>query len=100
MNSILNSLLTPAIIIASITLIIQGIFGVINTLMQIREGKSSRNANQISYVNSLLQLTDGLPLGEGTKTVIKIRIAKELLPDSLPQILIENIETGFVDNGG
>lgn len=93
MKEIIEPFLVPVVLVAAITLIAQGIFGIINTILQMRAGKASREAKQISYVVSLFQLIDGLPFRDGEKATKKSDIAVQLLPQGLPPTLRENIES-------
>ncbi len=77
MNEIIKSLLSPAIIIAAFTLIIQGVFSIINSI-------HSKKAYKINFVISLFQFIDGLPIDDATKSIEKINIAKKLLPEEIP----------------
>lgn len=92
MNEFIKPFLVPAVLVAAITLMVQGILGIINTILQMRAGKAGRDANQINYVVSLLQLIDGLPISPGQKATKKVYVTRTLLPVGLPKELEDLIK--------
>ena len=88
MNEFLNQFTAPAVVVASIALILQAIFGIMNSI-------SNKRSNRISYVVSLWQLTESLPFDSGKKSSIKLGIAEQLITEGFPEILEKAVKDEF-----
>ena len=87
MNDWSDLLVKPAMAIALLSVVVQGIKAAVDLLSQARARRISTRQAQIAYATTLLGLADGLHLDEGTRAVLKTDLAHELLPGELPDAL-------------
>ena len=92
MNELYNLYLSPAIFIALCTLIIQGVFSIINSFHQRKLMKINIDTNKTSFVVSIFNFIDNLPFDDGEKFSMKVKISKEYLTNIYPKEIIREIE--------
>ena len=91
MTDALERLITPAVVVALLSVIIQGIKAGVDLISQVRARRISVRQAQITYVTALFALVDGIPLENAQCAVLKMKLARQLLPGELPEMLREVI---------
>lgn len=91
MNEITNNVMAPAIIIALISVIIQGLKILIDLIIQMVNKKNSDRQNNLAFLTILNSFIDSSSLDEGEKIAAKVSFIKQYSSDDLP----ENIRNLF-----
>lgn len=87
MNKIFENFLAPAILLALIALIVQGVMAAFEIYNHVRSRRFAYELNQLEYATALLALVDGLPIDEGRRVLLKWDIIDEFIPDRIPTSL-------------
>jgi hypothetical protein len=85
----INDFLVPAVFVALLGLILQGIKALLDIFNQFRSRKLARQQSLISLTTALFQLLDASSHTGGEKLTIKQELANQLLIDVVPQEIIE-----------
>lgn len=85
MDNLVDLSITPAIIIALISVIIQGIKILIDLIIQIINKKNTNKQNNLIYLTILNEFIDSSPLDDGEKISLKIDILKQYSRDEIPE---------------
>lgn len=88
MSGIAEELLEPAILVALAAVIVQGIKSVYDIVDASWGRRQARQQQQISYVAALLNLVDAMPINEGAKVDLKVKLVKGHLPSGVPSELL------------
>ncbi len=92
MDDWLTSFAKPAIAVALLSVTVHGAKAFVDLLGQVRGRRISREQSQIAYVAALLKLVDDLPMARGRQIVLKVKVARTLLPGGLPSFFREEID--------
>ncbi len=82
-------LVKPAVAVALLSVVVQGVKAAVDLVSQARARRISSRQAMISYVTALFALVDGMPLGNAERAVLKSKLASELLPGQLPEAILK-----------
>jgi hypothetical protein len=82
-------ILTPAIIVAIAGIIVQGIKALLDLLDQVKSRNTVTRQKNISLAVALMQLIDVTSHSMGEKLILKEKVVKYLLKDTLPEEIIK-----------